>query len=123
MTSKYLVYGLIDPRNHELFYVGKSCSGLEKAQRHTQPWSLRDSNPAKCAKIREILDAGFKPSIVVLRYCRNKYELQRAETVLICTLSRSNSLLNDKLNRRRSWQSSTSNQQKTISEPATCVCH
>lgn len=75
MISKYLVYALIDPRNHELFYVGKSCSELKKAQRHTQPRSLRDSHPMKCAKIQEILSAGFKPGIVILQCCRDKYEL------------------------------------------------
>ena len=101
MNRKYLVYGLVDPRNNELFYVGKSCSGLKQAKRHTEPWSLRDGNCAKCSRIEEILSEELRPTIVILRTCRNKHELQLAETVLICALSRSNNLLNDKLNRRK----------------------
>jgi hypothetical protein len=97
--NKYIVYGLEDPRDGKLFYVGKSCSGEEKMRRHIQPWSLRDHNPDKNRKIIEIMNMGFYPVFRVLEVCRSRKDLNMAETRLIRTLSKELNLLNRTNNR------------------------
>ena len=97
--NKYIVYGLIDPRDGKIFYIGKSCSGQEKMKRHTQPWSLRNHNPDKNRKIQEIVDSGHKLAYTILADVRSKEELFRAETVMIRHFSKIGTLLNRTNNR------------------------
>ena len=82
--SKYIVYGLVDPRDDVLFYVGKSCNGTKAMLRHTQPHSLNSlTNPAKSERIREILDEGLDLMYIVLEECRSKKQVEMRERVFI----------------------------------------
>jgi len=84
--SRFIVYGLVDPRNNELFYIGKSCAGLDKAKRHRRPESLRrGGNEEKCRLIAEIIAAGFTdgPIVIVLEECRSKRQVMERETIAI----------------------------------------
>ncbi len=99
--NKYIVYGLEDPRDGKLFYIGKSCSGEEKMRRHVQQWSLRDHNPDKNRRIKEIMDLGFWPIFRVLAWCSSKKDLTMTETRLIRTISKEIPLLNMVNNRGR----------------------
>ena len=80
---KYIVYGLIDPRTDQLFYIGKSCSGLKQMKRHTQPWSIAHGG-AKNERIREIMDAGYEVHFTILASSkRNRKKIEQIERVLI----------------------------------------
>lgn len=60
MISKYIIYGLVDPRTDELRYVGKSSSGFNRPrQRHS----------AYCACwIKGLFDeSGLRPDIIILK--------------------------------------------------------
>jgi group I intron endonuclease len=37
MNAKYLIYGLVDPRDRSLRYIGKSSQGLQRAREHCYP--------------------------------------------------------------------------------------
>lgn len=41
-SSKYLVYGLVDPHTLGVRYIGKSTSGLNRPKQHRAKSSLRD---------------------------------------------------------------------------------
>ncbi len=60
----HYVYGLVDPRDNKIFYVGKA-SGNNRAFDH-----LRTplSGEAKSLRIQEIRSAGMEPEVDVLRY-------------------------------------------------------
>lgn len=92
--NKYIVYAVIDPRDGQTFYIGKSCSGTDTMKRHHRPSSLRDKNPRKNSKIQEILDVGMIPTYEILQICKNKRELALTETVLIRYFSKKFNLLN-----------------------------
>lgn len=78
-ASKYLIYGLIDPRDGQLRYVGKSVNGLERAKAHAQPWSIRWSKTHSRNWVKGLVDAGFKPDIEVLETCETAEALVEAE--------------------------------------------
>jgi hypothetical protein len=70
--------------------------------RHTQPWSLRQSNPEKCERIRDIQNNGYgNPIFMVLDTARSKKELAMKERVLIARFREEHDLLNIQLNRRK----------------------
>lgn len=99
--SKYIVYGLIDPRDDVLFYIGKSCCGTKSMKRHTQPHSLNSkTNLNKSARIREIMDEGLELTYIVLEECRNRQHVEMRERVLIAEY-RSNDILNIVMKEKR----------------------
>jgi hypothetical protein len=58
------IYGLVDPRDGETYYVGKSDEPQERFKRH-----LRDGKREEGAKgkwIAELLDLGLEPELVVI---------------------------------------------------------
>lgn len=59
LTNKdYYVYLLIDPRNNEVFYVGKGIH--ERAKQHQQEAQRTDKETDKLNRIKEILDEGYE---------------------------------------------------------------
>ena len=65
MTSRFIVYGLVDPRSLEIRYVGKSSSGLDRPKAHRHPCNLKKA----CARnvwLRELFSAGLNYGIVIL---------------------------------------------------------
>jgi hypothetical protein len=78
-----LIYGLIDPRNGQLRYVGKSMSGLTRPKGHATPSGLKKSSGThKGNWIRQLMDGGLKPEIVVLE-CSDVATLCEAESFWI----------------------------------------
>jgi len=64
MKNKYYVYFLIDPRNSQVFYVGKGCGNrynhhLYEARKHRS----KQHNIMKCDIINDILRAGLSMKI------------------------------------------------------------
>jgi hypothetical protein len=67
VNSKFLVYGLIDPRDGQLRYIGKSCSGLRRPVSHGWPSALKtDSKTWKGRWIADLQRAGLQYEILVL---------------------------------------------------------
>jgi len=67
MVSRFLVYGLIDPRTGQLRYVGKSESGLSRPRKHTQSWCLRSKKRSKLQSwLKSLGSEGLKCDIEVL---------------------------------------------------------
>jgi uncharacterized protein len=61
---KFYVYGLVDPRNKKIFYVGKA-SANNRAFDHLKA-SVSESD--KSSKIAEIRAAEYEPQVEILRY-------------------------------------------------------
>ncbi len=108
--SRFIVYGLKDPRNGAIFYVGKSCRGLTQAKRHLSEWHQRvDNNSDKIRKIAQIMCAGYQPEVVVISVHRSKRDLVMAETKTIRTWTKSGIRLVNRTNNRLRGQSGLSN--------------
>jgi hypothetical protein len=60
------VYGLIDPRNGMLRYVGLSTRGLKRPKSHWKPSCLKRDTTHKGNWIRQLLAAGLVPEIEIL---------------------------------------------------------
>lgn len=68
VVSRFLIYGLRDPRTREIRYVGRSSSGLQRPRTHMTPGALRRfAHLHVTAWIRELLGLGLRPEIVVLQ--------------------------------------------------------
>lgn len=74
----HYVYGYVDPRDGQLFYVGKGVGS--RASAHLEDSSESD----KVARIREIAAAGYEPRIDIIAYSlRDDLEASRVEAALI----------------------------------------
>lgn len=78
MLSKHLIYALLDPRNGEIRYVGKSSSGLQRAQSHGGPKRLAKDDTHKGRWIRVLVEQGLRYQIRVLEETTAE-DLARAE--------------------------------------------
>ena len=67
LESQFIVYGLVDPRNDNIRYIGKSINGLKRPKEHSKPSNLKnDGNTRKANWIRSLLKLGLKPKISIL---------------------------------------------------------
>lgn len=67
MINNVFIYGLIDPRNLECFYIGQTRIGLK--ERLAQHIRGKNENRYKDNKINKIISLGLKPMIVELERC------------------------------------------------------
>lgn len=66
LTSKFLVYALVDPRNGEIRYIGKSSSGLKRPKHHfAKSVRLKHQLPIY-SWINKLLKMGLVPTIEIL---------------------------------------------------------
>lgn len=73
MSSKkiHCIYGLIDPRNNVIFYIGKTCRPNTRIYGHLAPSNvIKRSNC--CTYVRNMLEQGVKPLLKVLLTCKEK---------------------------------------------------
>lgn len=77
--TKFLIYGLIDPRDGQLRYVGKSTNGLERPRHHSYPSVLLVEKTYKANWLRQLLAEGLKPDIEVLEVHETAESLSEAE--------------------------------------------
>jgi NUMOD3 motif-containing protein len=83
-SSKFLVYGLVDPRTDIVRYIGMSTQGLRRPRRHTSKTAIATkSNPGKLAWILELKDLGLAPEIRILQECKSVGEAADTERALI----------------------------------------
>ena len=76
-VDRHLIYGLIDPRDGQLRYVGKSCEGLKRPRAHARrlKWDR-----GHCRNwVKGLVDLGLKPDIEVLETCDSPKALIEAE--------------------------------------------
>lgn len=81
MDGQFLIYGLFDPRNDELRYVGKSVSGLTRPKAHLFPSQLR-AHTHKNNWIKSLQVRDMKPEVVILEET-NRESLQELEKCAI----------------------------------------
>jgi len=80
MEQKYIIYGLFDPRNGELRYVGKTEGSLRiRLQHHLYRARHSKSNTYKANWLRSVLDAGLTPEVVELETAPDASSLADAE--------------------------------------------
>jgi hypothetical protein len=66
MSSKFIIYGLFDPRDGQLRYVGKSVIGLKRAREHAFPAHLKNDKSHCGNWIRLLIRLGIKCGVVLL---------------------------------------------------------
>jgi hypothetical protein len=77
-----IVYGLIDPRNGELRYVGKTARRpSRRLAEHAWASSLGDTH--RCRWVRQVLSAGCKPEMVTIETHESANSLNDAEVFYI----------------------------------------
>jgi hypothetical protein len=81
----YYVYALIDPRDNQIFYIGKGKNQRYKAHRVD---NLSDGNSEKIHKIREIRSSGNEVRVVKLLDYLNEDTSFKIEEILIYNLGR-----------------------------------
>lgn len=96
-----LIYALRCPTTGEIFYIGKSHSGLARPKRHWEPAELRADPTPKGEYIRDLQAVGQAPEILIIETHKCKIKLRNRETALIRQLSRVLPLLNTINNRRK----------------------
>ncbi len=82
----FFVYGLIDPKNSNLRYVGFTSQNLnDRISQHCRPSKLKINNH-KNNWIKSIQSQGLNPSIISLEEYFSKSEALQAETEMIAYL-------------------------------------
>ncbi|WP_420177871.1 LEM-3-like GIY-YIG domain-containing protein [Kerstersia gyiorum] len=82
----YYVYGLVDPRTNEIFYVGKASSN-NRAYDHLAQAS---NDSEKSLRIEEIRQTGIDPRVDILRYGLDEHSVLDVEAAIIDTLGLEN---------------------------------
>lgn len=80
MTSKYLIYALVDPRTTEWRYIGKNSSGLKRPKSHSANcWLKRTPNTHRTHWIQLLKRIGLQYEVVVLEEFDSGDKLSAAE--------------------------------------------
>lgn len=69
--SKYIIYGLVDPRTRLVRYVGKSVRGLARPKSHRHP-SNRKKRTHTATWVRSLISEGADYEIVILEQCERE---------------------------------------------------
>lgn len=81
--SNLIVYALVDPRNNEVRYIGKSGSGMKRVRMHMCPSSLARGRTYKDKWLRELIASGYHPLVRTIAVCADKKDLSKAEILWI----------------------------------------
>jgi hypothetical protein len=76
--SPFLIYALVDPRDGQWRYIGKSCRGLKRPEEHLRPSYLKAST-RKNAWMKSLVAQGLMYETVVLEEFGSAGELDDAE--------------------------------------------
>lgn len=61
-----IIYGLVDPRTDEVRYIGKSTTGLSRAEKHSLPAEIARARTHKTNWLASLQRRGLTPEIVIL---------------------------------------------------------
>jgi hypothetical protein len=78
-VSKFLIYGLCDPRTSELRYIGQTTRGLDRIKGHLFPSALKQTSTHKSKWLRALNCIGLKPTGIILEEFSNDSMLSEAE--------------------------------------------
>ena len=91
-VGRYLIYGLLDPRDNCLRYIGKTHKRREwRLAEHIEHAKDNDKRPVY-DWIRELLDEGIKPCIFVWRRILPEHDWRKAEKQAISFWSNPNKI-------------------------------
>jgi len=88
-TSKYLIYGLVDPSTNQLRYIGLSTRGIGRPKAHLcdgpafqKRYENSRFNKYQCWR-QSLIKLGIKPEIIVIEECSSIETLNEAEEFYI----------------------------------------
>ena len=74
MNKIVYIYGLVDPRNDKIFYIGFTQYLKQRFNAHLNiDGYKREKNTYKNNVIRKILNLGLKPQMIILDSCEKKF--------------------------------------------------
>jgi len=80
METRYIIYGLADPKTKEIRYVGKSSSGEARARAHGAAWAIRNEGHLPVTRwILKLRRNGLEPEILILEVAQSPEELSELE--------------------------------------------
>ena len=79
MASRFLIYGLTDPRTGEVRYIGQSSTGLVRPRGHGRPSVLASRHTHLYSWIRAVRALGLEYGIRVLEWLPGRAPLPDAE--------------------------------------------
>lgn len=88
MTSKYLIYGLRDPRTNEIRYVGQTRRGLKRPRQHLKSSNINFNNHLK-NWVSELERANLAPEIHIFEELNGPENLSSEEMLCIARFKRS----------------------------------
>lgn len=92
--GRYIIYGLTDPQDGRVRYVGRSMHGIVRANRHRTKALLKERN-AKAEWIKTLLRTGLDYGVVVLEEVPSSEDLSASEIKWISIMrERHSDLLN-----------------------------
>jgi hypothetical protein len=82
--SKCFIYGLIDPRDNTLKYIGQTTQGINRLRDHLYESKYDiNSNYKKFNWIKKLLKLNLVFDVIYFEYCNTKEELNEAESFYI----------------------------------------
>lgn len=79
----YSIYGLIDPRDKALRYVGQTVQELNvRLKHHIKPCEIKKNN-YKSQWIKGLIKSGLRPEIFLIEECYSIHDLNEAEIFYI----------------------------------------
>ncbi len=72
------IYGLVDPIDNQLRYIGKSLNGLKAANRHCTPFEL-NKRSHKNNWIKSVLKQEYRPVLIIIQEFIESDILSQAE--------------------------------------------
>lgn len=81
-TTSFIIYGLFDPRDGEIRYVGKSETGTDRFKGHLRPSALKPKT-RRTSWIKSVLAAGERPIGSVIQSLSTRQGLAEAEVYWI----------------------------------------
>jgi group I intron endonuclease len=85
-VPKNIIYGLIDPRDGCVRYIGKSTSGSRRIKQHNSNWHLTRENTRKANWIKSLISQGLKPEGIILEESNDPKKLSDLEKFWIANI-------------------------------------